>query len=113
MTTCRAYLIDSEKCRRQTEMPSTCPECGAGPYDVCPKQTTDPTLGTNPRLDARIEAAADWLQSDDSAYEHDREAAIRAAREMLRVSDEVEAKFEAAYQRALATLKDYPDASNN
>ena len=37
---------------------------------------------------ARIEAAADWLQSDDSAYEQDREAAMRAAREMLRVSDE-------------------------
>lgn len=44
-------------------------------------------------LEARIKAAADWLQSDDSAYEHDREAAMRAAREMLRVSDEIDVGY--------------------
>lgn len=56
------------------------------------------------RLEARIEAAAAWLQSDDSAYEHNREAALRAAQEMLRIADEIEYKFEAATQRAIAIL---------
>lgn len=46
--------------------------------------------------EARIEAAATWFQSDDSAYENEPDAAKRAAREMLRVADEIEARFEAA-----------------
>lgn len=56
------------------------------------------------RREARIEAMAEWLMSDDSAYEQNRDAALRAAREMLRVADEVEAKFEAACQRGLTIL---------
>lgn len=59
---------------------------------------------TDARFGARVEAAAAWLMSDDSAYEHNREAAIRAASEMLRIGDEVEAEFELAYKRALAIL---------
>lgn len=53
------------------------------------------------RFESRVEAAAGWLMADDSAYEHNRDAALRAAREMLTIGDQIEAKFEAAYQRSL------------
>jgi hypothetical protein len=56
------------------------------------------------RFEARVEAAAEWLMSDDSAYEHNRDAALRAAREMLTIGDQIEARFEAACQRAIHAL---------
>jgi len=40
--------------------------------------------------DPRVVAAAKWLQFDDSAYEAQPDAAIRAAREMLRCADAVD-----------------------
>lgn len=52
----------------------------------------------NARFKSRVEAAAEWLMGDDSAYEHNREAALRAAREMLTIGDQIEARFEAAFQ---------------
>jgi hypothetical protein len=58
----------------------------------------------NARFEARVEAAAEWLMSDDSAYEHNRDAALRAAREMLTIGDQIEARFEAAFQRAIHAL---------
>jgi hypothetical protein len=46
----------------------------------------------NSRFETRVEAAAEWLMADDSAYEHNREAAIRAAREMLTIGDQIESE---------------------
>lgn len=40
--------------------------------------------------DPRITAAADWLRSDDTAYEQSPDTALRAAREMLRAADAVD-----------------------
>ena len=57
------------------------------------------------RFESRVEAAAEWLMSDDSAYEHDRDAALHTAREMLTIGDQVEARFEAASQRAIKILE--------
>ena len=68
-------------------------------------QTTDaPKTAEDARTLSRIDAAAEWLMSDDTAYEHNPEAAQRAARSMLAAADEIEARFEAASQRAIAIL---------
>ena len=43
-------------------------------------------------FDPRIATAAAWLQSDDTAYELQPDAAVRAAREMLAAADAVQPK---------------------
>lgn len=53
--------------------------------------------------DPRIAAAAAWLQSDDTAYEAQPDAAVRAAREMLAAADAV-AQPRFAHRRAKETL---------
>jgi hypothetical protein len=74
-----------------------------GPAVTTPREPDHQTRDAA-RLEARIKEAAAWLIGDDSAYALDREAALRAARYMLAAADQIEARMEAAYQRAIAIM---------
>lgn len=53
---------------------------------------------------ARVNAAAEWLMSDDTAYDHNREGAIRAATAMLTIGDRMLSEWVRHLRHALSDL---------
>ena len=65
---------------------------------------------------SRIDAAAQWLMSDDSAYAAEPDAARRAAKEMLEAADlgdeeSIGPRLASARDRAMAILDEPPGAN--